>query len=88
VQDGTSLQFGLNASGFLIHTSERVIWKGVGWTWASDSHHITLAVSIVSENMPLFPKAHSIALLLVAFPLVLRKKGLKCYFGLSEANRL
>jgi hypothetical protein len=75
VQDGTSLQFGLEASGFVFPTSERVIWKRGGWTWASDSHHKTLAVSIVSNNLPLFAKAHSTALLLVAFQLVLRRKG-------------
>jgi len=75
VQDGTSVQFGLKASGFVFGASERVIWKGVGWTWASDSHHRTLAVSIVSNNLPLFAKAHSTALLLVAFREVLSRKG-------------
>jgi hypothetical protein len=74
VQDGTSLQFGLKASGFVFRVSERVIWNGVGWTWASDSHHKTLAVSIAS-NLPLFAKAHSTALLLVVFRETGSRKG-------------
>ena len=75
MQDGTSVQFVLKASGFVFRAIERVTWKGVCWTWASDSHHKTLAVSIVSNSLPLFAKAHSTALLLVAFWLVLRGKG-------------
>ena len=87
MQGGTSLQFGLKASGFVFRASERVIWKGVGWTWASDSHHKTLGSIDCLEQPATLHQSPLYCLVTGCVSVSVKEEKLKCYFGLSEANR-